>query len=181
VIIDAKPASKQQSQPKKQAEEEKMTSEKPSFEYKEHKTLSQLRMVALSNTGVHVYTLDCSNGNEQLIKEVGFPDYPGAELAKFSPIDGKSLAVADLTGIHVIDVATKQERLKIEKKGIIAFEWSPKESYLISCEKQKENSKNLNVWDAQTGKLIIEFEWKNTAKDGPKSVKFDSEEKFCAR
>lgn len=169
-VQEVKP--KQQSQPKKQAEEEqKVMSEKPSFEYKEHKTLSQLRLVALSNKGVHVYTLDCSN--EQLIKEEGFPSFPGAELAKFSPIAGKSLAVVDLTGIHVIDVESKQERLKIEKKGIIAIEWSPNESYLISCEKQKENTKNLNVWDAKTGKLVIDFEWKNTAKDGPKSVKFD--------
>jgi hypothetical protein len=27
----------------------------------------------------------------------------------------------------------------------------------------------------------MQYEWKNTAKDGPKSIKFDEEEKFCAR
>ena len=25
------------------------------------------------------------------------------------------------------------------------------------------------------------FEWQNSAKDGPRSVKFDKEERFCAR
>lgn len=37
------------------------------------------------------------------------------------------------------------------------------------------------MWNAADGKLITSFEWKNTAKDGPKSIKFDDEEKFCAR
>lgn len=37
------------------------------------------------------------------------------------------------------------------------------------------------IWNAKTGELVKSFEWKNTAKDGPKSVKFDEEEKFCAR
>jgi len=37
------------------------------------------------------------------------------------------------------------------------------------------------MWDAKDGKLITAFEWKNTAKDGPRSIKFDGDEKFCAR
>mgnify|MGYP000255762729 CR=1 FL=1 len=37
------------------------------------------------------------------------------------------------------------------------------------------------VWNATDGKLVISFEWKNTAKDGPKSVTFDDVEKLCAR
>jgi len=107
--------------------------------------------------------------------------YPGAELAKFSPLNGKSLAVVDTAGIHLVDVESKKRRLFIERRGIIALEWSPRENFVISCEKQKEGLKNLNVWDANTGQLVIDFEWKNTAKEGPRSVKFDSDEKFCAR
>jgi len=39
----------------------------------------------------------------------------------------------------------------------------------------------LKVWNAKNGELVTEFEWKNTAKEGPKSIKFDQDEKFCAR
>jgi len=70
-----------------------------------------------------------------LTKEEGYPEYLTAEIAKFSPIHGQSLAVVDNVGIHLVDIASKQERLFIQRKGIIALEWSPKESYLISCEK----------------------------------------------
>jgi len=92
------------------------------------------------------------------------------------------LAVADNTGVHMVDIASKKERLFIERKGIIALEWSPKENYVISCEKQrKDGEHNLYLWNATDGKLVTSFEWKNTAKDGPKSIKFDDDEKFCAR
>ena len=39
----------------------------------------------------------------------------------------------------------------------------------------------MSVWNAADGKLVNSFEWKNTAKDGPKSIKFDDAEKLCAR
>ena len=74
-----------------------------------------------------------------------------------------------------------QQLRLIEKKSIIAMEWSPKEKYIITCQKFKEGKKNLDIWEASTGKLVTSFEWKNTAKDGPKSIKFDVDEKFCAR
>jgi len=56
--------------------------------------------------------LDCSNANqagevEQLQKETGYPEYPGAEAAKFSPLDGEKLAVVDNEGIHIVDIASK--------------------------------------------------------------------------
>lgn len=64
--------------------------------------------------------------------------YPGAEIAKFSPNDGRLLAVVDFAGIHIVDVESKQELKLIERKGIIALEWSPKSSFVISCTKFKE-------------------------------------------
>jgi uncharacterized protein with WD repeat len=118
---------------------------------------------------------------ETIEKEQEFYHFPGAEIAKFSPIDGKYLAVVDFVGIHIIEVETKQELLKIEKKGIIALEWSPLSSFVISCIKHKEGQNNLELWDSKTGSLVYSCEWKNFAKDGPKSIKFDSQEKFCAR
>lgn len=143
-----------------------------------------MKLVALTNEGPQIYSMDCQNTTTQaetLTKEDGYPQYLTADIAKFSPINGQSLAVVDHIGIHVIDIETKKERLTIERKGIIALQWTPRETYLVSCEKQKPNEKNLRVWDAKTGELVLQFEWKNTAKDGPKSIKFDEEEKFCAR
>jgi hypothetical protein len=85
-----------------------------------------------------VYSLDCSNtttSNEVLTKEEGFPEYLTADIAKFSPINGANLAVVDHIGIHIVDVESKKELLKIERKGIIALEWTPRETYVITCEK----------------------------------------------
>lgn len=63
------------------------------------------------------------------------------------------------------------------------MEWSPKETYLITCEKFNKVTEedNLLLWDAKTGDKVASFQWKNTAKDGPKVMVFDSEERFCAR
>lgn len=63
----------------------------------------------------------------------------------------------------------------------MSLEWSPKETYIITCEKPKTGAKNLVIWDSKTGQLVAEFEWKNQAIDGPMSIKFDEDEKFCAR
>lgn len=89
--------------------------------------------------------------------------------------------MVDFAGIHIVDIETKQESQFIQRKGIIALEWSPLETYVISCEKFKEGINNLNVWDIASGKLVLQGEWKNTAKDGPKSIKFDENERFCVR
>jgi len=40
---------------------------------------------------------------------------------------------------------------------------------------------NLFVWETQTGTLVNSFDWNNKAQDGAVSVKFDLEEKFCAK
>lgn len=105
-----------------------------------------------------MYSLDCSNttsSHEVLTKEQDFPEYLTADIAKFSPINGSKLAVVDHIGIHIVDVESKKEVLKIDRKGIIALEWTPKETYVISCEKQKPNENNLKVWDAKTGELVL--------------------------
>jgi len=78
-----------------------------------------------------------------LTKEVGYPAYPGAEIARFSPVNGKTIAVVDFSGVHFVDVESKKERLFVERKGIISMEWSPMETYVITCEKAKKDEKNL--------------------------------------
>lgn len=37
------------------------------------------------------------------------------------------------------------------------------------------------MWDIRDGKKVIEFDWLNQAKDGASSIKFDEQQKFCAR
>ena len=56
-----------------------------------------------------MFTLDCSNPNqtEALEEEQGYPTYPLASIARFSPLLGKTLAVADDAGVHLVDVASK--------------------------------------------------------------------------
>ena len=84
---------------------------------------------------VHHACSNTTSSHEVLTKEEGFPEYLTADIAKFSPINGASLAIVDHIGIHIVDVESKKELLKIERKGIIALEWTPKETYVISCEK----------------------------------------------
>ena len=60
------------------------------------------------------------------------------------------LSVVDFAGVHIIDVNTKREIKTIEKRGIIALEWSPQENFVISCTKYKEGLNNLNVWDVKS-------------------------------
>ena len=75
---------------------------------------------------------------ETLTQDEGYPTIKGCEIAQFSPINGKLLAAVSFEGVHVIDVETKQQLRLIEKKSIIAMEWSPKEKYIITCQKFKE-------------------------------------------
>lgn len=145
--------------------------------------MSSLRLVTLSNEGVGLYQLKTNSMTEMetLEKEEGLQKYPGAETVKFSQGNGEFLAVVDFTGIHIIKVETKEVMKSIEKKGVIALEWSPKSTYVITCTKFREGQNNLHVWNATSGDLVYECEWKNTAKDGPQSIKFDEQERFCAR
>ena len=130
-----------------------------------------------------MFTFNAHTGGklEDLVQEEGYPAYPGAELAKFSPKSGQTIAVADFSGIHLVDIDTKEERLYIERKGIISMEWSPLDTFIVTCEKLKQNEKNLQVWDSKTGELVQDFEYRNAPKLGAKSIKFDVDEKFCAR
>lgn len=90
--------------------------------------MSELKLIALTNNGPLLYTLDCSNTNEQveqLKRDEDFPSYPKAEIAKFSPKTGRLLAIVDIFGIHILDIQEKALIHFIEKKGITSLEWSP--------------------------------------------------------
>lgn len=65
-------------------------------------------MLALSDVGPQIYTLDCTGQTEILKQEEGYPTFEQATWAKYSPVHGKSYAVVDKHGIHVVDTETKK-------------------------------------------------------------------------
>jgi uncharacterized protein with WD repeat len=67
------------------------------------------------------------------------------------------------------------------RPGVNSLGFSPRDSYVITCEKYQQGDKNLIIWDSKTGKELVEFEWKKASKEGPKSIKFSPDERFCAR
>ena len=130
-------------------------SKQEAFEYKEHKTLSSLKVMALSDKGPQIYTFNCSNQVEleTLTKDEGYPEFYAVEIAKFSPLNGGTIAVVDPFGMYLVDVNSKQLRLKIDRPGIVDMQWTPRENYIVTCDKYKAgtNEKNLVIWSAKTG------------------------------
>lgn len=102
-------------------------------------------------------------------------------MAKFTPYSGQNAIIIDEIGMHFIDMKTGKERLQIVKSGIVAMDFSPKDTYLITCEKYQQGEKNLIIWNTNTGKELTSFEWKKTSKEGPKSIKFMKDEKLFVR
>jgi len=70
--------------------------------------------------------------------------------------------------VHIMDVETKKKVSTISEGCIVSFEWSPKENYIVTCTKQKQN--NLKVWNVATGQQVAQFDYKGQANDGPKSI-----------
>ena len=81
------------------------------------------------------------------------PQYPTATISKFSSYSGSTAVVVTEQGLHLVDMVQKKERLLIANPGVTAIDFSPKDSYLVTCEKySQEKPKNLKVWDLATGK-----------------------------
>ena len=70
-----------------------------------------------------------------MVEDKEFPDYPSAHIAKFTPTQGQNAIIVDDIGIHIVDVTSKKERLMISRCGIGGISFSPKDTYLVSCEK----------------------------------------------
>jgi hypothetical protein len=49
------------------------------------------------------------------------------------------LAIVDVSGVHVIEMKSKNVIASLKRKGVVSLEWSPKETFLITCEKPKTN------------------------------------------
>jgi len=56
-------------------------------------------------------------------------------LVKLAPYGGSQAAIIDEIGIHFVDMETFKERLLIVKTGVTSIDFSPRDTYLITCEK----------------------------------------------
>jgi WD40 repeat protein len=143
----------------------------------------------LAKEGGRVYKVEPSNDQSkfpQLTPDSAFPSFPTAYVARFSPFSGKQLAVVDEIGIQFINASTgKVEHMIAKHNGtcnsISTIEYSPRDTYLITCEKHVQGENNLIVWNSQTGKEVAGFAFKKGSKEGPKSIKFTADERYCAR
>ena len=79
-----------------------------------------------------------------------------------------------------MDTQTGNQKF-IMRAGVASLAMSPRDSYLVTCEKYQQGYKNLVVWDCKGCKELAEFESKKTSKEGTKSFKFGSDERFAAR
>jgi uncharacterized protein with WD repeat len=80
-----------------------------------------------------------------------------------------------------VDTESGKESRFIIRRGVNCIDFSPRDTYLITCQKFVEGEKNLVLWDIKSGTEAIEFPWKKSSKEGPKSVKFSKDENYCAR
>ena len=96
-----------------------------------------LRVMVLTKDGISFLRFrDGGDGVQaSLDDDKQLPTFPTAYLARFAPYSGTHAAIADEIGIHFIDMVSCKERLQIVKSGIGAMEYSPRDTYLITCEK----------------------------------------------
>jgi hypothetical protein len=84
--------------------------------------------------------------------EKGFPIYPGATLGKFAPFAGRLAVIADPIGLHIVDCVDGRElRLILKSTPISSLAFSPRDTYIMTCEKFVQGERNLIVWDVATG------------------------------
>lgn len=142
-----------------------------------------MRLLVISKEGAQFLRMEESTATtpSQLVVDEAFPVFPLATGGKFAPYQGEIAVIADEIGLHFIDTTTGKIQRMIMATGINSMLFSPRDSYLITCEKFVQGNKNLNVWSVQTGKEVLQFEWKKASKEGPRSIKFSQDEQFVAR
>lgn len=116
-----------------------------------------------------------------LVVDSGFPTFTGATIAKWAPLKGLSAVVIDEIGIHLIDTIFGREKMMIVRSRVSAIEYSPRDTFFVTCEKYVNGEKNLVIWNSMTGKEVWACEFKKISKEGPKSIKFTTNESHCAR
>lgn len=143
----------------------------------------EMRMLTLSSKGSSFYKLvegeTPTAARMELDKQ--YPQYVGAVTGKFAPYSGGFAVIVDQLGIHFVDMKSGKETRLIDQYQVNAISISPRDTYLVTCEKFVQGKHNLIIWSTQSGKEVAKFEWKKQSKEGPKSIKFSLDEKYCGR
>jgi hypothetical protein len=120
--------------------------------------------LTLSSKGAEFYKLTPGSSSaptqSQLSLDKDFPVYGTAITGKFAPHKGHFAVVVDQMGIHFVDTRTGRESRYIDHYGVTAIGISPRDTYLITCEKYSAGKNNLIIWHTQTGTEHAMFEWK---------------------
>lgn len=142
-----------------------------------------MRLVVIAEDEATFCTLKKEGQNHVFVQDAGMPTFPTATLARFAPKRGNTVAIMDLEGLHFVDVHTGVQSMMLANAGYVAIAWSPNDRFLVGCEKwyPKNPQPNLHVIHAESGEIVAKWEWKNTPKEGPKSVRFMDDESFCFR
>jgi hypothetical protein len=92
-----------------------------------------MRVLTLTDRGASFHRLSASNTLEI---DKDFPTFPAATLAKFAPYSGEFAVIADDLGLHFVDTRLGKETKLITKiTATGALDISPKDTYLITCDK----------------------------------------------
>lgn len=86
-------------------------------------------------------------------------------------------------GLHFVDMDSKTESLLLVQLDLVALEYSPCDNFVVCVEKwnPQKPTENLFIICTKTGKTVAKFEWKKTAKESIKSIRFSDDEKVCLR
>ena len=76
--------------------------------------------------------------------------FPAATLGKFAPHSGEFAVIADDLGLHFVDTRSgKETKLITKMTSTGALDVSPRDTYLITCDKFQQGEKNLVMWNIQ--------------------------------
>ncbi len=83
--------------------------------------------------------------------------------ARFSD-DGSNLAVITPDAVTVYACDTGKEVLKLLVAGVAAIAFSPQGSYLQTFQKPQAQQKNLTIWNALSGAIVLQQFQKSISK-----------------
>lgn len=116
----------------------------------------EMRLLTLSSKGSSFYKLVEGETPAAARMELDsqYPQYAGAVTAKFAPHSGDFAVIVDQLGIHFVDMKSGKETRLIDQYNVNAIGLSPKDTYLVTCEKFVQGKHNLIVWNTQTGREV---------------------------
>lgn len=100
--------------------------------------------------------------------------------AKFSPGDGKYLAVLTSGGITILNMDNGEVSGELKLEDISVIDFSPNGTYIIACSKYTEGQSNLLIINMQ-GDVVAKHVWKSGSKEGCQNMSWTNDEFYMAR